>query len=290
MERGKIVSLEDRIPKLKQRRKRKANRRAIFLLSLFFILLILVLYLLSPLSNVSQIKISGNRYLANEAIISTSGITSSTSIWKLDRKGIKERLEKLPEVKEASIELQLPNSVAIKVKEYDRLAYLVDGSDFYPIVSSGEVTEPLKEGNIPVHAPLLIGFKKGKSLESIIEALDKIPEEITNAISEVHYEPSDSDKYRVRLYMNDGFEVLGTSRTLADKLVHYPSIVSQLEEKDKGIINLEVGSYLIPYESMAKEKDGQAPTSAQEGDGRKESDQEENSGEGGQETNDEVEG
>ncbi|WP_042349020.1 cell division protein FtsQ/DivIB [Bacillus massiliigorillae] len=254
MERGKIVSLEDRIPKLKQRRRKKANRRAIFLLSLFFILLILVLYLLSPLSNVKQITISGNRYLTNEVIISTSGITSSTSVWKLDKKGIKKRLEQLPEVKTASVQLVLPNSVEIAVKEYDRLAYLVQGSDFHPILSSGEVLTPLKGGTIPVHAPLLMGFKKGKKLESIVEVLDKLPEEITNAISEIHYDPSDSDGYRVRLFMNDGYEVIATSRTLADKLIHYPSIISQLDPKNKGVIDLEVGSVFIPYQKSASDK------------------------------------
>lgn len=270
MEKGKIVSLEDRIPKLKQRRRKKANRRAIFLLSLFFILLILVLYLLSPLSDVKQIKISGNRYLTSEVIISSSGISSQTSVWKLDKKGIVKRLEQLPEVKTASVQLVLPNSVEIKVKEYERLAYLVQGSDFHPILSSGEVIAPLKDGNIPVHAPLLIGFKKGKKLESIVEALDKLPEEITNAISEIHYDPSDTDGYRVRLFMNDGYEVIATSRTLADKLVHYPSIVSQLGPNDKGVIDLEVGSVFIPYQSSAsdksdKEKGGQEKKDEAEG-------------------------
>ena len=36
MEKGKVLSLEDRIPKIKEYRRRKANRRLIFLLTLFF--------------------------------------------------------------------------------------------------------------------------------------------------------------------------------------------------------------------------------------------------------------
>jgi cell division protein FtsQ len=53
--------------------------------------------------------------------------------------------------------------------------------------------------------------------------------------------------------MNDGFEVRATLRTFSDKMVHYPSIISQLDPNKKGIIDLEVGSFFKAYESEGAE-------------------------------------
>lgn len=253
MEKQNVVSLEDRIPKLKQRRKKKANRRAIALLSVFFLLLIFVLYFLSPLSNVNKINVQGNVYTTENIIVDTSGLSTDTTIWKVNKEKIKKRLEKLPEIKSADISIILPNTVQIKIEEHKRLAYMVSGSVYLPILSNGKVMEAMEEGIVPIHAPLIIDFSEGKELDSLISALEKLPEEINNAISEIHYDPSDADQYRVKLYMNDGFEVSANSRTLADKLVHYPAIVSQLDSNVKGVIDLEVGSYFRAYESPDSE-------------------------------------
>lgn len=272
MEKGNVVSLEDRIPKLKHRRKKRANRRAIMLLVLFFILLILVLYFLSPLSDINKIEVSGNKYVSDDVIVSNSGLNKETSIWKLDKDKISEELKNLPEIEHVSISIKFPNTVEIAVTEYNRLGYLVKGSEFHPIASNGVILDALESGNVPVHAPLLIGFKEGKPLSTLIEALEELPEEINNAISEIHYSPTDTDEYHLVLYMNDGFEVSATSRTLAEKLVYYPSIVSQLDQDVKGIIDLNVGSFFIPYEST---ESGESEKVTEEG---------------GQESDDESEG
>jgi len=264
VEKGNVVSLEDRVPKLKQRRKKKANRRAIALLSFFFLLLIFVLYFLSPLSNVSQIEVLGNEYTTEELLIEMSGVSNETSIWKVDQKSIKERLEQIPEINSVNIAIVLPNTVQIKVEEHKRLAYLVSESNFLPILSNGKITEAIGEGIVPIHAPLLMNFTEGKELDAIIQALEELPSEITNAISEIHFDPSETDQFRIRMYMNDGFEVSANSRTLADKLVHYPSIVSQLDSTVKGVIDLEVGSFFREYESVVSESDDQGEEGSQE--------------------------
>ena len=249
MEERKVVSLEERIPKLKQRRIKKANRRAIMLLSLFFLLLVLVLYFLSPLSNVSTVKVKGNDYVTNEMVVKSSGVTSETSIWKIDKDEIAEKLKEIPYIKDASVELVLPNTVRITVDEYRQLGYVVKSSSYLPVLESGKMIEPMKKEDVNLSAPLLFGYEEGRAFESMAEALAKLPEEIVNSISEIHYTPTETDGYHATLYMNDGFEVSATSKTLAKKLVHYPSIVSQITEGAKGVIDLEVGSYFRAYDT-----------------------------------------
>ena len=103
MGKGKVISIEDRIPKLKKIRKRKANRRLILLLSLFFILIGCVLYFLSPLSHVKNVEVKGNRYLSDEQIIKLSDINKDQSIWKIDTGQAAAHLKENPEIKSVSI-------------------------------------------------------------------------------------------------------------------------------------------------------------------------------------------
>ncbi|WP_110929334.1 cell division protein FtsQ/DivIB [Bacillus massiliglaciei] len=254
MEKGKVVSIEDRIPKLKQLRKKKANKRLIFLLSLFFILVACVLYFLSPLSHMKSVKVTGNQYISSKQIIKLSDLKAEQSIWKIDSSKVSDKIESFPEIASADVSPIFPNSVKITVKEHKRIAYLSKGSSFYPILDNGEILGKLDKGEIPVFAPVLIDFKEGKALNLLLEQLDKLPVEIQNSISEIHYTPTKTDGYHITMYMNDGYEVSATSRTLSDKMVHYPAIISQLDPRVKGVIDLEVGSYFKAYQSPEKKQ------------------------------------
>src|ERR1700730_14674490 len=101
MEKGKIVSLEDRIPKLKEQRKRKTNKRLVLLLSIFFLLILVVIYFQSPLSRVHNITVEGNAAVSTDAIKKESGVTEQTNIWNLNKKKMKANIQKMPEIKSA---------------------------------------------------------------------------------------------------------------------------------------------------------------------------------------------
>ena len=69
MQKGKVLSLEDRIPKIKEHRRRKANRRLILLLSLFFLLIVCVVYFQSPFSQIKRIDVLGNETITEEEVV-----------------------------------------------------------------------------------------------------------------------------------------------------------------------------------------------------------------------------
>ncbi|RFU63366.1 cell division protein FtsQ/DivIB [Peribacillus glennii] len=259
MEKGKVVSIEDRIPKLKQIRKRKANRRLIALLSIFFVLIASVMYFLSPLSHIRSITVVGNRYISQEEVVRLSRLTNDTSIWKINKKQSIENIKSNPEIKTAEIRAKIPNSVVIKINERNRIAYMAKEGRFLPILENGEILGPIKKGDIPVYAPVLVGFGEGNKLNQLLGELEQLPQEILNSISEIHEASTKTDIYHITMYMNDGFEVSATSRTLSEKLVHYPSIISQLDPDIKGVIDLEVGSYFKAFDKPApnNQKEGQ---------------------------------
>lgn len=259
MEKGKVVSLEDRIPKLKQQRRKKANRRLIFLLFVFFALIVFVVYFQSPLSHVNKIDIEGNQVYSDETLISLSGLTNETSIWGIDKEAIKGKFEELEELKVAEVEVKFPNHVVIHIQEWERIAFMMKEGAFLPVLENGEILKA-EPGAIFANAPVLIGFSEGEALQEMINGLEAIPEEVANSISEIHYSPKETDPFHVSLFMNDGFEVSASIRTFAEKMVHYPSIVSQLDPEIKGVIDLEVGSYFRAYELEGAEVENEEET------------------------------
>lgn len=254
MEKGKIVALEDRIPKLKQQRRRKANRRLIVLLFLFFALFAIIAYIQSPLSHVRKIVVKGNEFYSSEEIIRETGITSQTNIWKVKKEETASKLQRMPEINKAKVSIKWPNSILIAVSEHKRVAYLKKDLSYYPILDNGKVLLSRKITNPPVNAPILLQFKEGTVLTELVAELQKLPEEITNSISEIHYTPSKTDRYHISLFMNEGYEVSATIRDFAEKMAHYPSILSQLDPNKKGIIDLEVGSFFKAFGSEGEAK------------------------------------
>jgi cell division protein FtsQ len=255
MEKGKIVALEDRIPMLKEQRRRKANRRLVLLLILFFTMIVVIAYSQSPLSHVKTITINGNGVYSAEEIVNQSGLSNNTNIWKINKEETVSKLQRLSEIKEAEIEIHWPNTVIIQVKEHKRIAYLKQANNFFPVVENGKILKSRSAKKIPVNSPILFEFKKGAALNQLVKELEKLPSEISNSISEIHYTPKKTDPYHISLFMNDGFEVSATLRSFSEKMVHYPSIISQLDPNKKGIIDLEVGTFFKAFEPEVEEKE-----------------------------------
>lgn len=247
MSEKKIVSIEDRIPRLKHQRKKKANRRLIFYLSIFFFLISIIVYLQSPLSNVKTIEISGNTLLSDEEVISLSDLSTSTNMWSINKKKNDEQIEKHPAVKEVNINRSFPRTIQIEVEEYRHIGYVQEEKKAYPVLLNGEILSSM-EVNLTGDAPVLVGFNDQDMLERMAKELEEVPTPIYNLISEIHWVPTENNAYKITLYMNDGFVVYGTIRNFAHKIEVYPSIISQLDEGVKGIIHVGVGAYFEAFD------------------------------------------
>lgn len=253
MSKKNIVSIEDRIPKLKQARKKKANRRLVFYLSIFFFLISIVVYLQSPLSHIKTISVTGNSFLTDEAVINQSGLATDMNIWTINKSTIKSEISENPVVESVEVDKELPWTIKIQLKEHDLVGYIKKESSFFPILGNGKTLDTLGKRNFNGDAPLLLDFTEEDYLHSMTGELKKLPDSIINLISEVHWKPTDENKYKILLYMNDGFVVSGTIKDFAEKIEVYPSIVSQLESGSKGIIHIGVGVYFESFDKHPKD-------------------------------------
>ena len=55
--------------------------------------------------------------------------------------------------------------------------------------------------NIPLNAPILFSFTEDKALKQMIKAIEQLPREVLNAISEIHYDPTESDELSYFTYI-----------------------------------------------------------------------------------------
>lgn len=249
MKNGKVITIEDRIPKLKEERKRRANRRLITYISLFFLLILLVVYLQSPISKVGKVNVEGNYYVPNSEIIKSGGLTEEVSFWNVKKEQVENKIMK-DHVHVSSVDLhkRLPNTITIEVKEYSRVAYLKEKTNFYPILENGQVLDKLSSEETPINAPILVNLNKAK-LEEMAAELKKVPQSLIQRISEIQFTPSETVSYDLIMYMNDGFEVRTSVRNFADNINKYPAIVQQIEEGKNGIIHLNVSSYFEEHKN-----------------------------------------
>lgn len=256
----KIIDINDRVPERKRKRKLRTNIKFTVLLSIFLFAILCLLYFQSSYSKIQHINITGNMLLDEESYLKLTGIELNESIWGFKRHEIEEKIEQNEWVKDVIVDRKLLTTVDITIKEWPKVAY-VEQEQLYPILENGYVFDKTQVTE-PIDAPLFINFSDDKLRKKIVKQLAKLKPEVLALISQVNSNATESDPYGIILYMNDGYEVRAEISSFADKLNYYPSIVAQIEKEEvfeKGIIDIEVGSYYRPfsgeYNSLTLEED-----------------------------------
>ncbi len=250
MEDRKVVTIEDRIPTLKAQRKQRANRRLVVYLSIFFFLILLIIYFQSSLSHIRNVEVSGNNYVSDKEIIQLSELDNSVSFWNLNTEKVEMKVEESKEIANVTVSRQFPATAKVKVVENARVAYLKKGSQYFPILQSGAILDALPKGDTPVSAPILMQWNESTELSDMAGELRKVNLSIINRISEIHYTPAGDKAFNLTLYMTDGYEVKTSIADFSEKMNSYPLIVEKLKDKAKGVLYLNEGSWLEPYEEV----------------------------------------
>ncbi|MFJ5791440.1 cell division protein FtsQ/DivIB [Lysinibacillus sp. NPDC093197] len=242
----KVIDIEDRIPTLKQRRKKRTNRKFIVLILLFFLVLAVLLYFQSPYSDIKSITVNGAQLADEQYYLEASTLAPGKSMWGFTVKDVEQALLKDKWVQEAHVQRKWLRGVTIDIKEWKKVAYLDGDGTYYPLLENGKKFEQAGD-NIPIDAPVFIGITGEKTINKLVEQLARLKPEVLALISQVNTNSNEANPNAVKLYMNDGYEVRAVIPTLADKLNYYPSIVAQIANLEKGVIDIEVGSYYRPF-------------------------------------------
>ncbi|MES9683878.1 cell division protein FtsQ/DivIB [Gottfriedia sp. NPDC057948] len=251
MQENKIISLEDRVPVLRNKKRKKANLRILVTILVFFSLLLCVLYFQTSIGSKIHLVINGNQLYSDKEIQKLADVSVDDSFLTIRSKRVVDQLESQNTIQSAIVHKRFPNKVEIDVKEFQPVGQGLFSGKKYLLLESGVlIKEKNSLGNTT--APDLIGWKQGDELQEMAAELKKMPQSIFQSISEIDYTPSKDDPLLITVFTNEGYEVRTTIRKFSNKMSNYPLILKSIPKDQKGVIHLEVGAYFSPYSTDPK--------------------------------------
>ena len=226
------------------------GERVLKLVILFSLNLLFMIYIISPLSKINTLHVTGNHDLTKEQVEKNTNIYPGRFIWGVyltRHQLIKQAVRKNPQIKSLRIEVTGPQSLRISVKENALLGTAVMNNDTYAVLADGQL-QRTKTADNGIAYKRFDGHKK--ALAATATQLGKLKPAIRNGISSVSYQPTKEYPDRVIIYMRDGNTVYGDLNTIGAKMGYYPAIAASM--KNKGIIDLQVGAYSYDYGSKDK--------------------------------------
>ena len=217
--------------------------RAVSILVPSVLVLLLSVYLLTPLSTIKNIEVKGNSNTQADDIKQASGIQDSdyTLALLLDKETYAERIKSNHWIESAKINYQFPTNFTIEVKEFDIVGYYVSGEEYYPILSSGTVeSTPVNRLNLP-ETYLTVTFNDVQQVKELITGLSTISEDIKSQIQKIELAPSKATADLLKITMLDTDEILVPLSELSKKLPYYSKIKPQLTEPS--VVDMEAGAY-----------------------------------------------
>lgn len=244
--------------------------RAVSILVPSVLVLLLSVYLLTPLSTIKNIEVKGNSNTHADDIKQASGIQDSdyTLALLLDKETYAERIKSNHWIESAKIDYQFPTNFTIEVKEFDIVGYYVSGEEHYPILSSGTVeSTPIDRLNLP-ETYLTVTFNDEQQVKELITGLSTISEDIKSQIQKIELAPSKATADLLKITMLDTDEILVPLSELSKKLPYYRKIKPQLSEPS--VVDMEAGVYSYTIaDKLIEEAEEKAKQEAKEAEKKK---------------------
>ena len=149
---------------------------------------------------VKNIFVFGNTILKDQEIIDEAGLADYPKYYSFTKRKIVKKLEENPYIEEVTIKRSFFHVIKIYVKEYKVLLY--DYSSNQYILSNGEKINTDKVFSRGI--PTLVNYVSNEVYDKFISQLNELDDNIINQISEIKYDPTQYDKGRFFLSMNDG--------------------------------------------------------------------------------------
>lgn len=204
---------------------------------------LLTLCLILPISRVRSVTVDSNDKQLRVAVIKASGLHYYESLFNVwfNASKIENKIQsKVGLVEQATLRYVDVNNIVIDVKEDPQVGYIYRNNKYYKIGTTGR---PLSEGTPIVKGsyPVFYNFKDKAKLKLAVTKIQELPTELKKSVSEIHYDPSKVNPDRIKLYMNDGNEVIADLSTLTKKMEYYPQIATKMEQKAS--LTLKLGHF-----------------------------------------------
>ena len=192
---------------LEKRNRMRLNKRIqsiAWILRITFVLL-LIAYIVSPLSRIQVIRVIGNEIFSKEYILETSQIEIGDIYYGIIPFAIENRLQKNPLIKKANVERHGSRIISITLQEKEVIAsFDLDGSLHY-LCTDGTYT-PLTNDNsgYMTRVPYIVGLEEDMDLLiSLAKPLSKVNKDVLEMMSEIVWYKLNYDNTQLKVNMVD---------------------------------------------------------------------------------------
>jgi len=223
------------------------RKQVISIYSIFSIVILLSIYLLSPLSNLDTLSVEGNNEVDDQKITDVSKLQNGAPLWDtyFDNRIVEERIvNNIPQVEGAQLNFSGIDDFTIKIDEYNTVAYLNREGTYHKVLENGEVLQDNTESTGEV--PVLINFDDEDTLSQIVKQITQLDSTIADMISKIEKVDVERNPLLVRTYMKDGSQVLASIPTYAERITMFPQLKEAVNGQ-KGLFDLEAGAYFTPF-------------------------------------------
>lgn len=208
--------------------------------------------MLSPIFNISEITVVGNRKISSDTIISLSNLSINQNIFKFSTSSTIQMIKENSYIDKVEIKRNLPNKVEIKVYEREPTFMLIYGNAYVYINNQGYFLETT---NKKENYPIIDGYKTpmeqiqdGKRLSDedlerledvlkIIESAKSVENNLKDKITKINI--SDKSNYIITMEKEKKKIYLGDTTNMSTKMLWINEFLNS-EKENEGIIYLNV--------------------------------------------------
>ncbi|MGM9892201.1 cell division protein FtsQ/DivIB [Limosilactobacillus sp.] len=226
------------------------GERVLKLILLFGSILILALYVISPLSKVRTVTVVGNSELSAQQVETATQVRPGRYIWGVvaSQRAINSHAhQRNPQVKSVRIKATGAQSLQVTVTENPIVGTIEIGQHDYNVLANGQLQRTLTTQSKIQYQHF--GNHRTELKKTAVQ-IGQLKPVVRNGISTISYRPTTTAPNRLIIFMRDGNTVYANLNTVGKKLAYYPSIAATM--KKPGIVDLQVGAYSYSYGSHDK--------------------------------------
>ena len=202
----------------------------------------IILFLLSPIFNITEVKVINNNKISSDTYISLSEIIIGENTFKIIKNKVVQNIKKEPYVEKVEVVRELPDKIQLIIEERTPTLMIEYAGSYAYLNNQGYILEISKE---PIKAPIIKSIsteeeniKPGNRLNSVdLNKLGSVLKiiDIANGISIgefiTYIDIANSNDYIIRMDEKKKTIHLGNDSNLSNKLLYSKAII----EREEGI-------------------------------------------------------
>lgn len=237
------VNIQKANTKKTPKKDNKVSKMIKWLSILFLIIIAILLFFMSPIFNLEEIRINGNNIITTNECLELSKLEVGQNIYQISKKQIKDNIKKNAYVEKVYVSRKLPNIIEITIQERERNFMLeLENNEYAYINNQGYILE--KNYN-KLDSVIITGFSTKaeniivgnrlcdndlKRLENVLKIVDAA--QINNLLQYItKIDIEDKNDYKLILEEEKKVVHLGDITSISTRMLYLKAIL----EKEKGI-------------------------------------------------------